>query len=1220
MPHIVAVVLHAVDHDLAATSSVGRTRAALNSQTRAPDSVVELSSESYAGAQDLSRSLRSALLRDRRQARRTLSPGPAGSRSTELWRHLERKLPDGFGPRHQWLWILPEGSVPSPDALAQLEERLFTVKDEETHQKIQIIGAKQAHADHPERLVDVGLWRGGSGEVLSLTEPKELDQGQYDGRDEVPAVSADGMLVHAPLFGDLGGFDPALDAEYAAARLCSRAREVGAHIVIEPSAQILREEPPRRDEVHRLGGSLYLPAEQRRSQIRSRLAAAHPLALPFLWVGMWCAALLRLLGLTALKAPDAGIGQFLSAGLALVGWGVIAHTRSFRVQGRRAVLARLTRDEQIEDEKAVVGAGRAADRALQLSSEQLRAHRRRLLSAETVVHGRSGIAEKSGDEEHEESLLAAGDADGEFDEMPSRGSGDRLVLFLVLLALTGLSLLAFRGLLTAEALTGGAALPVSESLGEVWRSALSFIAPQGIGERAAADPFTLILLLLSAVSFGHASTVLVWLVVLTLPLAALTAWYAAGTWTATASTRIVAALLWTAVPALHVALGEGRIGVVLVHVLLPLTAAALVPTAGWRRAAGGSWEHATGAALLVAVLTASAPALLPLAVLAPVSAAVVLGRRGRPLWLVPLPSLALAAPMLASALSADKNLLAVVMAEPTRALGWQEWAGPAPLWQQLLGHSQAFDPAAGLTGAQFGGALPEYFAGDFWALRLALVIGAPLLLVALLGMFAATLSPSTPGAGGGGLYPGGAFHRSSALAAGMLLLAALVFSFALGQVAVAEDGRTLIPGNPAPLVSVVAFCLLIAVVGTLDRLPQALPRIGASAIPITSTLLVLSVIASLGFWALPRVLPSAELGDQPLTAMSSERTLVGAGSVRGIPATAADQGQGPAQTRTLVLKASDQGVIAELVSGQGLTLETSRSVVTAGDVPLWARPASVPELLGGTRGSDPADAPPAAQLSTGEARLAELVAAIVTPGSEEAGELMQELGVAHVLLPGGEGALADVVDTASGLTAVGPTDRGMLWHASAEQAADVPHASGLEGASTAWARIVDGAGEPVALLPAQDRRVDVALEELQDADGAGLELDSEQTHYVELATERANGWRAHLDGEELETVREPLPGEGEETEVWLQRFELPHTGWTQLSEGQLTAEHRSPYHVPVLIAVGGFLLLVALIAVPLPRGARLLPVASDAELAVQSGAEAEAGGDGPGRDVAGRDA
>ncbi|MFN3876508.1 MAG: hypothetical protein ACK4L7_11425, partial [Flavobacteriales bacterium] len=46
--------------------------------------------------------------------------------------------------------------------------------------------------------------------------------------------------------------------------------------------------------------------------------------------------------------------------------------------------------------------------------------------------------------------------DGEFDEMPSRRSGDRLGLFLMLLALAGVSLLAFRDLLSAEAITGGA--------------------------------------------------------------------------------------------------------------------------------------------------------------------------------------------------------------------------------------------------------------------------------------------------------------------------------------------------------------------------------------------------------------------------------------------------------------------------------------------------------------------------------------------------------------------------------------------------------------------------------------------------------------------------------------------------------------------------------------------------------------------------------------------
>lgn len=1177
-----------------------RTRDALAAQTRAPDHIIELSAASYRGVQDLSRSLRSGLLEDRRQARSTAREGSGGTRITQLWRSLERQLPDGFNPRHQWLWILPAGTIPTSDALERLEERLFTVKDEEHHAQIQIVGAKQLSAETPERLVNVGLYSARSAEVLTATEPKELDQGQYDGRDAVPAVSGEGMLVHASLFGDLGGFDPALSGDYAAAQLCRRAREVGAHIVIEPTARVLREDPPRRDTVHRLGGTLHLPSDQRISQIRRRLATATPLAVPFLWLGMWIAALLRLIGLTVVKAPDAGAGQFFASVRALLGWDAIAHTRRFATQGRRAALARLSRDEQISSAPDVVRAGRRTEARMMCSGAQVRAQRRSAMTAETVSVPRTrftpgfyGEPDDTGERENnEDALLEIGASDGEFDEMPSRRSGDRLGLFLMLLALAGVSLLAFRDLLSAEAITGGAALPVAGSLSEVFAHSVSFLAVDSLGALSAADPFNLILLAISALSFGHGSAVLVWLLILALPLSALSAWYAAGLWSTKASRRVVSALLWTAMPTLHIAVGEGRIGAVLVHILLPVAVVATVRAVG-RAAVGlgvaGSWEYATGAALLLMVLTAASPALLPLVVVVGIVLALVLRRRGRPLWLIPLTSLAVAAPMIASALMQGKNLAAVLAHEPGRALT----VDAAPLWQQLLGFSRVFDPAAGLASAGASGSwLPAYLAGDFWSLRIALLIGLPLLLIALLGIFTGSRTRPLP------------------IVAGTLLLAALGLSTLVGLLAAGSDGTAVITGNPGPVVSVMLFCLLAAGMASLDRFPLAFPRVGGTITPVISTLLVLAIGASLVLFYSPRVMPGAPLTGQPLTAVNAAPTLIEAGALRQLPATAADQGNGPAQLRTLVLSAADPGVIGELVSGDGRTLDKSRAVVAAGDLPLWAQPERLPNLLGGTRddaaaptGSTAAPAAETAEFSAAEQRLASLIAALITPGAVETEVLMAELGVGYVLIDQGEPAvLTDAVDTAAGLVSVGATDRGELWRAEVDEEALLPSGEGLFGVPTSWARIVDAEGEVQALLPSQSQSLDLDLEQVTADDGAGLGLDPQGEYLLELSTEHASGWRASWDGQDLESVPVQADAPAQEsagTAEWTQRFELPAEALTDQGaglQGQLSADHRSAYQLPVLITLGVFLLLVALIAIPLPRGSRMLPVADTDEL------------------------
>lgn len=1186
-------------HDGGASASGGaalrHTQQALAAQSRSPDAVVELSGPGYRSAADLSRSLRSALLADRRDAAQSVRRSPSGVPVTSLWRTLERQLPSGF-TAGQWLWILPAGSVPAPDALEMLEERLLTVTDEDTHARIRVVGAKQLHAEadgaaegteRRPRLVDVGLGVARSRETMSTTDPWELDQGQYDGIDEASAVSAHGMLVDAALFGDLGGFAPTLDEDHAAGDFARRAREAGAHIVLAPQARIGRTAPPPREEVHRLGGMLYLPPAQRIGQIRRRLAEAPVPVTPVLWVGMWLAAVLCLLGLTAVKAPDAGLRQAGASLRALLGLGAIVHTRRFAAFGRRAAAARQASfDEELPSKQAVraqrraarqrVRTGRAQDDALQLSSSDLRELRRRIATSESVAPASQGFGVAGGradGEDNYDALLAVGAADGEFDEMPSRRSGDRLVLLLTLLALTGVSLLAHRSLLTAEALIGGAALPVSSSTDAVFAQTVSFVSSDQLGELAAADPFNLVLLVLSALTGGHASTALVWLTILSLPLAAVTAWWAAKLWTSAALMRIVAALLWTSVPTLHVALGEGRIGTVIVHILLPVLVLAVVRAVGprpahartGRRAQGGqgaqqlastgSWEHAALAGLLLAVIVASAPALLPFALVLTVVAALSLGGRGRPLWLVPLPALVVCVPMLLTAVAAGGNVLASLFSAPTRLVA----APTAPLWQQLLGHDRSFDPSAGVGGAAAGGWLTEYFAGEWWALRLALVIGLPLLVVALLGILTAGR------------------RDLPTVVSSAVLLGALVWSALLGVLAAGQDGTQVVAVGLGPVVVVIWYCVLTAAISSLQRLPRALPRVGGVITPVTATLLVFSVIASLGFWAAPRIIADST-AVQPLSAVDETPAPVLGGTVRQVPATAADQGLGPAQLRTLVLAADEGGVSGQLVSGEGRTLDSVRSADSGRGTP----------LLADTRLGAEGEAW-SAELTPGQQRLAQLIAALVTPGSGEAEELMEELAVGFVLVPSGaQTALTDAVDTAPGVVSVGATDDGLFWRAADQEQTAPGLGTGVIGADTAWARVLDAQGSTVALLPSDAGAVELDLAQAQDSQGRTLaevaaEDDAAGPLVLQLSTAAAAGWRAELDGEEL---RVESVGEEEGQTTWAQRFVLPE----DLDDGELRVGHRSVVQLPLLIAVAGFLLLMVAVAVPLPRSMRMLPV------------------------------
>lgn len=1162
--------------------------AGLEWQTRQPDSVIELRSSGYTGPQDLSRSLSSGLLENKREAKKTLTNGPAGVKSTPLWRSLERQLGDGFSPAYQWLWILPADAVPEPEALQHLEERVFTVKDEQTHRSVEIIGAKQwvAGIESP-RVVNAGLWTARSGEVVSLTEPKELDQGQYDGRDEVPGVSAHGMLVRARLFGDLGGFSPELEADYAAADFCARARELGARTVIESAASVRRIEPAQREMIHRFGGALLLPGRQRRSQVRTRLSTAHAAAVPLLWAAMWLTAGLRFVVLFACKAPDAGAAQLGDSAAALLNWSALGGLRRHRSAGRKAALSRPGR--RGEDPQRLLGEGRAAVRENRLGRAELREQRRRETSAETVGVSGERIAGDEGAPADERALLEIGAADGEFDQMPARRSEDRLGLFLVLTALTGISLVGFRELLTSSALAGGAALPVSGSFMEVWQHTISFLVSDSLGERAAADPFNLVLLIISALSVGHASAVLLWVVILAAPLSALTAWWSAGLWSTKAFHRLIAALFWALLPALQTASGQGRIGAVIAHILLPvlvLTAVRAVRAHRRRRAAGpqvaalrltAGWETAAAAALLMVVVTSAAPVLLVPAVLTCVIAALVLRRAGRVLWLLPIPSLGVFAPMLISTLDRGGNLIAALIAEPGGStLSASEAGGAAPLWQQVLGFSQAFSPAAGLPGAssEAGMAwLPDLLAGDFWALRLALLIGVPLLLISLLALLAAG-------------------SRVVVLSCGLIGIGLIGYSALISRLAAGVSGGELIGGYTGALVSALVLCLIAAAVSGLATSEAADSALGGVFAPMASTLLVVSIFAAGVFWAAPRLLPVTDLAETPVTAVNSEQTLITGGSVRTVPATAADSGSGSAATRTLVLSSSDQGVTAQIRSRSGATLDKHRTAAAVQELPLWAV-SGAPASWFGAAGEQP-ESLDVGDLSDSRQQLSELVAGVIAPGSEGVAELAHQLDIGYVLVTTGA-ALREAADTAEGLTSVGETEFGALWRVENDDAAELAATEGLRGTSTSWARIVTAEGEPVALLPSDYHRINLDLADVRAPDGSALALDADSGYYVEIAAERAAGWHASLDGEQLRPVTaNSLDIEPEEVD-WIRQFHLPDD-FAQDPQGHLTVSHSSQLQYPILITTGSLLLIFFLLALPLPRSWRILPVVSDARL------------------------
>ena len=169
----------------------------------------------------------------------------------------------------------------------------------------------------------------------------------------------------------------------------------------------------------------------------------------------------------------------------------------------------------------------------------------------------------------------------------------------------------------------------------------------------------------------------VWL--LALPAAAMGAWFAASRLTERGSVRAVAALVWAFAPPFLIALGDGRPGAVLAHVLLGWLAFAAF-------GAATSWAAAATASLLFAAVIAAAPSLAPALIVAWVVAMAVSGRAWGRLAMLPIPALALALPLIIDQIGRGNPIaLARRPRPPGRQRGAEHLATRARLPRRLAG-------------------------------------------------------------------------------------------------------------------------------------------------------------------------------------------------------------------------------------------------------------------------------------------------------------------------------------------------------------------------------------------------------------------------------------------------------------------------------------------------------------------------------------------------------
>ncbi|HET8879603.1 MAG TPA: hypothetical protein VFN00_09125, partial [Arthrobacter sp.] len=266
--------------------------------------------------------------------------------------------------------------------------------------------------------------------------------------------------------------------------------------------------------------------------------------------------------------------------------------------------------------------------------------------------------------------------------------------------------------------------------------------------------------------------------------------------------------------------------------------------------------------------------------------------------------------------------------------------------------------------------------------------------------------------------------------------------------------------------------------------------------------------------------------------------LVQQSKARTLPATAIDRGEGPEQSRTLVISAQEGGAFAaSLMRGAGTTLDALSAVASA-------RPVL------GAPGQETVRLDDAVNTS-----LRSTVATIVAGQGVDPRKQLEEFGVGFIVLSATDSSAqltASRMDAVPGLVAVGQTDVGWLWRitplnstqADSAKAADVAHRL----------RIVDGTGATLGLLPAGPLAADATV-----PDGPEGRLA--------VLTDRADaGWSAWLDGKRLTAT----------SSDWAQAFTLPAHG------GELSIRYENPWALWTGIGQAVVIGLTVLLAIPMP--------------------------------------
>ncbi|MFB6427265.1 glycosyltransferase [Streptomyces microflavus] len=514
---------------------------------------------------------------------------------TRAWVDENYDLPElPHGEPVQWLWLLHDDCAPEPDALAEM----LRVVDTDKHATI--VGPKLRGWYDRKQLLEVGVSIANSGRRWTGLDRREQDQGQHDQVRTVLSVSSAGMLIRRDVYEELGGFDRGLPLMRDDVDLCWRAHLAGHRVLVAPDAVLRHAEASARERrpIDCAGRSVVGPHRvDKAGAVYTMLVNARAKALPWVLLRLVVGTLLRTLAYLVGKVP----GQALDEVTGLLGT---------LLRPGRILAARRARGKGVVDAAELRALFPPPGATVRATVDQVAGN-----------FGGRGEAE-SGGSRHGAVESGPGGDDADFLEVDQFARLKRIgrkpgpVLFVLLLVV---SLIACRNLLTGGSLAGGALLPAPAEAGELWGRYADAWHTISTGSTETAPPYLALLAALAALFLGSTGFAVAAILVCSVPLAGLTAYFASRPLLPSRLLRAWASIAYAFLPAATGALATGRLGTAVLLVLLPLIARAAVAAHGLRNgpgadAARGSWRATWAYALLLTVTTAFTPIVWPLAV------------------------------------------------------------------------------------------------------------------------------------------------------------------------------------------------------------------------------------------------------------------------------------------------------------------------------------------------------------------------------------------------------------------------------------------------------------------------------------------------------------------------------------------------------------------------------------------------------------------------------